>query len=890
MFLLVNGKNMNYFKFITKIVLFFCIFLSHQIEMKKMGRIYFIVIYVLFWLLGSLGTLFAQDASTLEDDANILRGTLSNGLTYYIIHNNSLDASADFYLVQKTGILSDGYRNKGYSELISQLALESTYNFNEITPREYLYALGLDLSVNLKVDVGLESTTYRISDIPLTSKNVVDSTLMLLYNWADRVEFEGENLNNIKQYLANSHLKEMDLENREWLNSHEHLLVPMGYPQLHISSYDDYLSLASITDIEDYYDRLYIPENQAIIVVGDVDVDDVLAKIETLFLTIPKGEMDTVHNIYLSEPEDILVNKYEDVDSKEVKIDFYYTTDILPEKYRLSAVPYVMDFLNFTMTELIENRIILQARQVGLYLDDVSVSFGRYLGVSQMDALNIEILCQTIDAREVYRFAIDEIEKIRRFGFSIEEGDHIAENYIVEAVEYSTDSAQVPNFVFADRCVSHYLDGYNQASLSQRQNYLLKAKEKISIYDVNTFTRAHLKTGASTVTSYSYAPDSLINFTEQDVKQWIVESQYSDLSRFELFEENMFREQPSRLGKQAVDSEKDKDENIVEFKNSSTNTIFWVAKNGMKVIYKQMETYDGRIVFEALSDDPFTEDLYYDIPNALKTEMKSRGVELEFCEYDSHLSIRGSSSQRQVEFFMQVLERYSINPSNFSILIMGSMAKDDIKELVEVYLASVPEAKDRSPRAGNINKAKEDAKQSEVVYVEMEEPSTSYNYQIDGELAFNLENYLKVELLNQYINVYTREVMKDLGVEIDIKDVVYAYPYDGLSLSITWQMRDYDPQLIENQHLYWDRLAQEGITQHEFELVKKIVARQYDVKEATSREFWREMLRIRFVYGKDYFTNYEKELESITLDDFNMTLRTYLSEGAKYSTIQTYKN
>ena len=137
-----------------------------------MKRIFFIVIFLLSWIYASQG----QMAGILEDDARIIRGTMPNGLSYYLVSNSSIKGFADFTFIQKNGVAMEDSSTKGMTYLMECMALTETHNFPDGAIFTFMDDMGLNRSEGLVIMADDYYTTYCFHNVRL-SKNasVTDS-------------------------------------------------------------------------------------------------------------------------------------------------------------------------------------------------------------------------------------------------------------------------------------------------------------------------------------------------------------------------------------------------------------------------------------------------------------------------------------------------------------------------------------------------------------------------------------------------------------------------------------------------------------------------------------------------------------------------------------------
>ena len=94
-----------------------------------MKRVFFIVIIVIAVTMLHALPASAQLVGILEDDARIVRGTMPNGLAYYLVPNSSVKGYADFAFVQRNGLAMEDSSSLGMTYLMECMALTETHNF-----------------------------------------------------------------------------------------------------------------------------------------------------------------------------------------------------------------------------------------------------------------------------------------------------------------------------------------------------------------------------------------------------------------------------------------------------------------------------------------------------------------------------------------------------------------------------------------------------------------------------------------------------------------------------------------------------------------------------------------------------------------------------------------
>ena len=147
--------------------------------------------------MGGFASLFAQQIPQLPVDSAVRVGKLPNGLTYYIRHNETPKGQADFYIAQKVGSILEDDNQRGLAHFLEHMCFNGTTNFPEKGIIKWLETKGVKFGQNLNAYTGVDETVYNISNVPVADKNVQDSCLLILHDWAcdltlDNAEIDAE--------------------------------------------------------------------------------------------------------------------------------------------------------------------------------------------------------------------------------------------------------------------------------------------------------------------------------------------------------------------------------------------------------------------------------------------------------------------------------------------------------------------------------------------------------------------------------------------------------------------------------------------------------------------------------------------------------------------------
>lgn len=100
------------------------------------------------------------------------------------MHNEGPKNRAEFHIAQKVGSILEEDNQRGLAHFLERMAFNGTAHFPRKTMLEYLQNNGLRFGSDINTYTGFDETVYRISNVPTERETLLDSTLLILYDWA----------------------------------------------------------------------------------------------------------------------------------------------------------------------------------------------------------------------------------------------------------------------------------------------------------------------------------------------------------------------------------------------------------------------------------------------------------------------------------------------------------------------------------------------------------------------------------------------------------------------------------------------------------------------------------------------------------------------------------
>ena len=359
----------------------------------------------------------AQQAQPIPIDPKVRYGKLDNGLTYYIRANKEPKQRAEFFIAQNVGAILENDNQNGLAHFLEHMAFNGTKNYPGKGIINYFETIGVKFGTNINAYTSLDETVYNLSDVPTYREGIIDSALLVLHDWSSFISLDGGEIDAERGVIREEWRTGAGADRRMWKESNK-----LKYPGSQYAIRDVIGDTAIINNfahqtIRDYYQKWYRPDLQAILIIGDVDVDKVEAKIKALFADIPKkanfGERPVYPILNNKEP---IVSIVKDPEARMTRIELEYKHDVLPTDVKLSINGYVFGITNSLISTMIGNRFEEITQQADAPFVGGYATYGEL--VKSKDAFQLLAIPKEGQELVGLNALLLEAEKIKRFGFT----------------------------------------------------------------------------------------------------------------------------------------------------------------------------------------------------------------------------------------------------------------------------------------------------------------------------------------------------------------------------------------------------------------------------------------------------------------------------------------
>ena len=222
---------------------------------------------------------FVHETSDLPVDPSVRYGRLDNGMRYAIRHNETPPNTAAIRMVFDVGSLAEAEDQRGLAHFIEHMAFNGTTSVPEGEMVPLLERYGLAFGADTNAFTGLESVGYQL-DLPEVDDDTLRTGLFLMRETASEILMEAEAIERERGVILGEE-RARNTPFRRWNQERNRFL----FPDMIIADRDSLLGAQEIIRTApqerfiDFYENFYVPERAMITVVGDIDVDDIEARI-----------------------------------------------------------------------------------------------------------------------------------------------------------------------------------------------------------------------------------------------------------------------------------------------------------------------------------------------------------------------------------------------------------------------------------------------------------------------------------------------------------------------------------------------------------------------------------------------------------------------------------
>jgi zinc protease len=413
-------------------------------------------------------------------DPSVRTGKLPNGMTYYIRKNAEPKKRAELYLVNKVGAVLENDNENGLAHFTEHMAFNGTKNFPKNELVSYLQRAGIKFGDDLNAFTSFDQTVYQLP-VPTDSAEIFNKALLVLEDWAHNQLMDGAEIDKERGIILEELRGGKGAGKRMRDQYFPVILAGSKYAQRNIIGTEDVLKNFKHETIRAFYKRWYRPDLQAIIAVGDFDIDAVEKTIKTRFGAIPKAVKP------VARPEFPIPNH------KDTKVSIVTDKE---QPYTLAQVFYKLPkSKEKTLNDTRENvkRSLFNA-MLGTRLQELQkqadppflFSFAGYDGfLGDKDAYISVAVAKDGNVERAMKAVLDENVRVKKFGFTASELERAKTQYLTDVEKRFKEKDKTKSVNYVQEYMGHFMTEGSSMGIDFYFNFVKEQLPNITLTEVN---------------------------------------------------------------------------------------------------------------------------------------------------------------------------------------------------------------------------------------------------------------------------------------------------------------------------------------------------------------------------------------------------------------------
>ena len=539
------------------------------------------------------GSMFAQTTVNMDPNAavpmdpSVRTGVLENGLTYYIKVNKKPANRAEFFLVNNVGAMQETPGQNGLAHLTEHMCFNGTKNFHKKDIIHYLQSIGMKFGPEINAYTVYDQTVYTLNKVPLEEKANIDTSLMVLYDWACNVSMETEEINAergvVREELRTRRSANMRLRDK----TNKVLFADSKYAVHNIIGLVDVIDNAPCDTLRAFYNDWYRPDLQAIIVVGDFDIDEMETKVKTMFAKLPVHKNERERRYYqIPNHKAARVVIAKDPEASMV-MTWIYTKHDVNKKRDISF--YKEEYLQNLYAIMVNARLDEESQkpdaaftQAGMFYTNLVRTKDAHISIAVTSSEKIKAGTKAI---------MVEAERVKRYGFLPTELERAKKEMLASIEKGYNERNKRTSGSIANTIKGNFLTQEPIPSDDWEYEFGKKLMEEVTVEEINALVKKWLVDENQVITITGPDKESIVYPTEAEVLALAAEVKKMDITPYVDADANKPLIATIPAAGTIVKEETDKKHNITR----------WTLSNGVKIVMMPTTFKDDEILMSAQS-------------------------------------------------------------------------------------------------------------------------------------------------------------------------------------------------------------------------------------------------------------------------------------------------
>ena len=420
-------------------------------------------------------------SDTLTTDSKIKIGKLENGLTYYIRQNKKPEQKVELRLVVNAGSILEDDDQQGLAHMSEHMAFNGTKNFKKNDIVSFLQSIGVEFGGDLNAYTGFDETVY-ILPIPTDKPGNLEKGFQILEDWAHQVSYLDEDIEGERNVILEESRSGKGAEDRMFRKIYPKLFEGSKYADRLPIGIDSIIKSFKPDAIRRFYKEWYRPNLMAVLVAGDIDPAKAEEMIRKHFNGLQNPSISrqrTFAPVPAYKSSDAMIVTDKEATTYSVSISYSAT----PVKPSVTVADYKRDIVKNIFTTLMNQRLRELTQKENPPFLGAFVDFGSY--ARGYEQFSINVYNGTNDAQKSLAVAVEEVERVKRFGFTQAELERAKKNVLASIERAYNERDKTESEAYVSEYIRNFLEQEPIPGIAKELDYTKVLLPTITLDEVN---------------------------------------------------------------------------------------------------------------------------------------------------------------------------------------------------------------------------------------------------------------------------------------------------------------------------------------------------------------------------------------------------------------------
>ncbi len=414
----------------------------------------------------------------------VKKGTLPNGLTYYILKHGKPEGRALLWLAVNTGSMLEDDDQRGLAHFAEHMAFNGTKRFPKADIVNYLEKIGMRFGADLNAYTQFDETVYQL-EVPTDKPEFVSKGLDILRDWAGDVSYDPAEVDKERGVVLEEWRLGRGAQARLFDKSAKVLFKGSRYADRLIIGLPETLKQAPRDVLYRFYKDWYRPDLMAVIAVGDIDPAAIETQITARFgdLKNPPRERARI-KAGVPKAEGTRVSIETD---KEMPATIVQVFNVLPHRGEST----VRDFRRI-VAEQVYGQIINERLGVISRRNDAPFTFagvGMQSMTREIDAFTRVAQVKGTQVEDALKSLFTEVLRVEKHGFTQSELDRARTNLARTYEQNDAESATSDSSQFTSEITRNFFEGEFMIGRKAEKERTLEMLPTITVDELDTLAK-----------------------------------------------------------------------------------------------------------------------------------------------------------------------------------------------------------------------------------------------------------------------------------------------------------------------------------------------------------------------------------------------------------------